>query len=1376
MFSERGNIMKKLVNLFWVIFVVFLFCCAPASAASFNGGNGTENNPYKISTYEQLNQIRNYSDKYFIQTNNISVPDNTNWTPIDNFSGEYNGNGYTINGLKVSISNKLGDVYSSFIINNSGYIYNVEFINCSINATAQTISTTSTYKSYSSYAGGVVSTNNGTIENCGISGSISSSSGLNYAYCGGIAMKNQGEILCCYNKAQISAYNGLNTAYAGGIVASNSGSISNSYNMGSVSTGGCHGTAGGISATGGDIDNCYNCGDVAAKNDYSYTLYAGGILGSGGTTKASYWNIDSKQTVKTTSLENSKKKGIGSVGYGGKDTTVSKTSSEMKQNTFVELLNQGLSDKVWISDETGINNGYPILGFQNKLICSLPSGTYSNIQTLELSTTISGSEILYSTDESAPYIKYTAPIEIYKTSTVRISVSKDGVLCGNYSFDYTIPLPQTSSSVPSGTYNNIQKVKLNTNIASCDIYYTTDGSTPTNLSTKYNGEIEIYKTTTLKTIAIKNEVTGPITTYNYTLPTPAVSVSNGNGVYPSPIEVDISVTPDWYDEIYYTLDGTIPTTSSLIYDKAISIDENCVLNILVCYKDVEESIVQYAYEFSPTINTDIAPGSYEEIKYITLTPSISSYDVYYTTDGTIPTALSNKYDVPIEIYKTTTIKAVAIKNNTQSSCFSFKYTLPTPKITSNISSGDFDKPIQIELNSSVAWYDKIYYTLDGTQPDNTSLLYSEPILINENTTLKAVSYYKNDESSVKQYSYTFTPIVSADVDSGTFSEVKNITLNSSIQEYDIYYTLDGSDPKINGVLYQNPIEIYKTTTLKIIAVKNSSSSNTKTYTYSFPQPTVSANNNNVFSFDKKVEIVSNISGYEIYYTLDGSSPSKENGTKYTEPFNILKTSVLKAIALKEDVQSNVMETTLYVLPTAPLSIKESVQNDIKLAHGESDKFALCSNGTVRSSYSTYSNNYKIINDNWKMITDIAAGRDFVVGLQVDGTLCAVGDNTDNQCDINKWEDIVSITTGAYHTVGLKKDGTVVSTSPITNRHNQDDVKSWNNIVIVSAGAYHTLGLKSDGTVVATGTNAHEQCSTSSWQNIVDISAGATHSVGLKNDGTVVATGNNAFGQCNVEEWDNIIKIYAQATRTIGIKADGTFISTDGANFNDIKELSVGYSDIDLGINVNNQTNLPLSGNNYISLEIGSTINNINYLDNTKSKYLVVDLRETCSNSKILYTIDGSDPKIYGFTYSKPLKINDNTTLRFVPVEGGVFKEEVVYYYNVPADKNYKETVFVEHPINQNSDKITLNNLGSSTELVIKIYNTDLDINDATLYIATYENGGKMKDIIPRKCDLLFGETTLTISIEDISKQIEEIKIMIWDQNLMPYANAIMIEE
>ena len=42
----------------------------------------------------------------------------------------------------------------------------------------------------------------------------------------------------------------------------------------------------------------------------------------------------------------------------------SKTSEEMKSSAFVDLLNQGLETPVWIQDINNINNGYPILGFQ----------------------------------------------------------------------------------------------------------------------------------------------------------------------------------------------------------------------------------------------------------------------------------------------------------------------------------------------------------------------------------------------------------------------------------------------------------------------------------------------------------------------------------------------------------------------------------------------------------------------------------------------------------------------------------------------------------------------------------------------------------------------------------------------------------------------------------------------------------------------------------------------------------------------------------------------------------------------------------------------------------------------------------------------------
>ena len=48
-----------------------------------------------------------------------------------------------------------------------------------------------------------------------------------------------------------------------------------------------------------------------------------------------------------------------------------------------------------------------------------------------------------------------------------------------------------------------------------------------------------------------------------------------------------------------------------------------------------------------------------------------------------------------------------------------------------------------------------------------------------------------------------------------------------------------------------------------------------------------------------------------------------------------------------------------------------------------------------------------------------------MGLKKDGTVVAVGANSNAQCDVSDWNDIISVSTGSSHTVGLKKDGTVV---------------------------------------------------------------------------------------------------------------------------------------------------------------------------------------------------------------------------------------------------------------------------------------------------------------------------------------------------------------
>lgn len=63
-----------------------------------------------------------------------------------------------------------------------------------------------------------------------------------------------------------------------------------------------------------------------------------------------------------------------------------------------------------------------------------------------------------------------------------------------------------TASLASGSYTGTKSVTLTTATKDAEIYYTTDGSTPTVKSTKYTKAISMSKTTTLKAIAIKDDV------------------------------------------------------------------------------------------------------------------------------------------------------------------------------------------------------------------------------------------------------------------------------------------------------------------------------------------------------------------------------------------------------------------------------------------------------------------------------------------------------------------------------------------------------------------------------------------------------------------------------------------------------------------------------------------------------------------------------------------------------------------------------------------------------------------------------------------------------------------------------------------------------
>ena len=171
---------------------------------------------------------------------------------------------------------------------------------------------------------------------------------------------------------------------------------------------------------------------------------------------------------------------------------------------------------------------------------------------------------------------------------------------------------------------------------------------------------------------------------------------------------------------------------------------------------------------------------------------------------------------------------------------------------------------------------------------------------------------------------------------------------------------------------------------------------------------------------------------------------------------------------------------------------------------------------------------------------VAAGDFHTVGVKADGTVVAVGDNSDGQCNVIGWTDITQVAAGYYHTVGLKADGTVIAIGD--NDDGQCDVGNWTNIIQVAAGNEYTVGVKSDGTVVAVGINDGGQCNVGDWTNIIQVAAGSYNTVGVRSDGTAVAVGSNTLGQCDVGGWTGIVQVTTGEQHTVGLKTDGTVVT------------------------------------------------------------------------------------------------------------------------------------------------------------------------------------------------------------------------------------------
>ena len=217
-------------------------------------GSGTKNDPYQISTADQLKLFRDIVNgvggqtqnrgAYAVLTANIDL-NNEPWTPIGNYTGgnqiyyegTFDGGGHTISGLNVTGEFVYAGLFGTV---KDGTIKSLTVAGKVSPSNSQCI------------VGGIVGyASNAVIKNCSNHCSVT---GRTTSIIGGIAgFNSSGAIIDCYNVGTIS---GINYAEAiGGIVGSNSGTISNCYNVGTVSNDTSVGEIAGHNN--GTVENCY---------------------------------------------------------------------------------------------------------------------------------------------------------------------------------------------------------------------------------------------------------------------------------------------------------------------------------------------------------------------------------------------------------------------------------------------------------------------------------------------------------------------------------------------------------------------------------------------------------------------------------------------------------------------------------------------------------------------------------------------------------------------------------------------------------------------------------------------------------------------------------------------------------------------------------------------------------------------------------------------------------------------------------------------------------------------------------------------------------------------------------------------------------------